>query len=102
MPTEIEGRPVQGRLPPDGQDDQHDGRPAEGLRVGSDARGPRSRNGRQAGRPGRSEGRRRRVEGPDRQRELDGAQPDEPGAQHRRRDDRRRRRATFPARSPSR
>ena len=43
----------------------------------------------QAGRPGRGEGRRRHLEGPDRQRELDGRQPDRPGAQHRRRDDRR-------------
>ena len=32
--------------------------------------------------------RQRHVEGPDREREPDGGQPDEPGAQHRRRDDR--------------
>ena len=39
-------------------------------------------------------GRQRRLEGPDRQRELHGVEPDEPGAQHRRRDDRGRDRAT--------
>ena len=38
--------------------------------------------------------RRRHLEGPDRQRQLDGDQPDRPGAQHRRRDDRRRATAT--------
>ena len=42
---------------------QHDGGPVERLRVGSDARGARSRNRRRTGRPGRSEGRRRRLEG---------------------------------------
>ena len=45
------------------------------------------------------QGRRRHVEGPDRQRELDGRQPDGPGAQHRRGDDRRRQRATCRRRS---
>ena len=35
-------------------------------------------------------GRRRHLEGPHRQRQLDGREPDRPGAQHRRRDDRRR------------
>ena len=39
------------------------------------------------------------VEGPDRQRELDGRQPDRPGAQHRRGDDRGRQRATCRRRS---
>ena len=61
---------------------QHDGGPAQLVRLGSHARGARSRNGRTAGRPGRSEGRGRHVEGPDRQRELHGQQPDESGAQH--------------------
>ena len=55
----------------------------------SDARGARSGNRRQAGRPGAGEGRRRRVEGSDRLGELDGRQPDESGSQHRRSDDRR-------------
>jgi HAMP domain-containing protein len=92
----------EGRNPPAQADHQHDGGPAERVRVGSDARGPRGRHRRKAGRPGRGEGRRRFVEGPDRQRELDGVEPDEPGAQHRGRDDRRGARATSPRRSPSR
>ena len=46
------------------------------LRLGSDARGPRSRHRRKTRRPGRSEGRRRHVEGFDRHRELHGRQPD--------------------------
>ena len=36
------------------------------VRLGSDARGPRSGHGRKARRPGRREGRRRHVEGSDR------------------------------------
>ena len=59
------------------------------VRLGSDARGARSRHRRQARRPGRGEGRRRHLEGPDRQRQLHGRQPDRPGAQHRRGDHRR-------------
>ena len=52
---------------------------------------------------GQAERARRRghVEGPDRQRELDGRQPDEPGAQHRRGRRRPSRRATSPRRSRS-
>ena len=45
---------------------QHDGRPAAVVRFGSDARGPRSGHGRQAGRPGAGAGRGRHVEGSDR------------------------------------
>ena len=59
------------------------------VRLGSDARGARSRHRRPARRPGRRARRRRHVEGPHRLGELDGRQPDQPGAQHRRRDDRR-------------
>ena len=44
--------------------------------------------GGQARRPGAGAGRRRHLEGPDRQRQLDGGEPDRPGAQHRRGDDR--------------
>ena len=44
------------------------------------------------GRPGHGARRGRRLEGPHRQRQLDGRQPDRPGAQHRRGDDRRRQR----------
>ena len=43
-----------------------------------------------ARRPGRRARRRRHVEGPHRLGQLDGRQPDQPGAQHRRSDDRRR------------
>ncbi len=42
---------------------QHDGRSAQRLRLGSDARRPRSRHRRQARRPGRGARRRRHVEG---------------------------------------
>jgi hypothetical protein len=54
----------------------------------------------QARRPGASARRRRHLEGPDRQRERDGEQPDRPGAQHRRGDDRRRQRRPVARRSP--
>ena len=64
---------------------QHDGGPAQLLRLRSDPRGPRGRHRRQARRPGPREGRGRHLEGPDRQRELHGRQPDGPGPQHRRR-----------------
>ena len=63
---------------------QHDGGSAALVRFGSDARGSRSRNRRQAGRPGAGARRRRNLEGLDRLGELDGQQPDRPGAQHRR------------------
>ena len=49
--------------------DQHHGRPAQLLRLGSDARRPRGRLGRQARRPGAGRRRRRHLEGPDRQRQ---------------------------------
>ncbi len=61
---------------------QHDGGPVECVCRRSDARGPRSGNGRQAGRPGKRAGRGGNLEGSDRQRELHGRQPDRPGAQH--------------------
>ncbi len=68
---------------------QHDGRAALGVRLGSHPRGARSRHRRQARRPGGGAGRGRHLEGSDRQRQLDGLQPDRPGPQHRRSDDRR-------------
>ena len=68
--------------------DQRDGRPAQRLRVGSDARGARSGFGRQARRTGAGGRRRRHVEGLDRQRQPDGGQSDRPGPQHRRSDHR--------------
>ena len=64
---------------------QHDGRSAQRLRLGSDARGARGRHRRQARRPGGGARRRRHVEGPHRLRQLDGVEPHRPGAQHRRR-----------------
>ena len=67
---------------------QHDGRSAQPLRRRGDARGARGRYRRPARRPGQCSGRRGHLEGPDRQRQLDGRQPDRPGAQHRRGDDR--------------
>ena len=70
-------------------DDQHHGRAAPRLCVGSDPRGPRSRHGRQARRSGRRARRGRHLEGPHRLRQLHGLQPHGPGAQHRRSDHRR-------------
>ena len=75
-----------GRDPRAEEHHQHDGGPAQLVRLGGDPRGPRGGHRGQARRPGRRDGRRRHLEGPDRQRELDGQQPDRPGAQHRRRD----------------
>ncbi len=82
----------EGRDPGAQEHHQHDGGPAQLVRLGSDPRGPRGGHRRQAGRPGAGAGRRRHLEGPDRQRELDGQQPHGPGPQHRRGDDRRRQR----------
>ena len=65
---------------------QHHGGSAQFVRQRSDARGARSGNRRQAGRPGAGEGRRRRVEGSDRFGQLHGRQPDGAGSQHRRSD----------------
>ncbi len=62
---------------------QHDGGPVERVRGRSDARGPRSRNGRKAWRSGAGARCWRHVEGFDRQRQLHGQQPDRPGAKHR-------------------
>ncbi len=71
---------------------QHDGGPAQCLRLGSHPRRPRGRHRRQARRPGAGSGRRRHLEGPDRQRQLHGVEPDRAGPQHRRGGDRDRRR----------
>ena len=56
------------------------------LRSRGDPRRARGRHRRQARRPGGRPGRVRHLEGPHRKRQLDGRQSDEPGAQHRRRD----------------
>ena len=100
-PVEEDHRRREGRNPRAEEHHQHDGGPAELLRLRSDARGARGRHRRQARRPGARRGRRRHLEGPDRQREPDGRQPDRPGAQHRRGDDRGGARATCRRRSPS-
>ena len=80
----------QGRDPRAQEHHQHDGRSAQRLRLGSDPRGARSRHRRKARRPGAGRGRRRHLGRPYRQRQPDGRQPDGPGPQHRRSDDRRR------------
>ena len=69
---------------------QHDGRPAALVRLGGHARRAGSRHRRPARRPGGGARRGRHLEGPDRLGQRDGAQPDRPGAQHRRGDHRRR------------
>ena len=63
--------------------DQHDGRSAQRIRVGSHARCARSRHGRPPRRTGRGQGRRRHVERSDRLRQFDGVESHRPGAQHR-------------------
>ena len=81
--------------------DQHDGRSAQRLRLGSDPRGPRGRHRRQARRPGGGARRGRHLEGPHRQRQLHGLQPHRPGPQHRRSDHGRGQRRSCPRRSRS-
>ncbi len=62
----------EGRDPRAQEHDQHDGRPALVVRVGSDARRARGRHGRPPRRPSRRPWRIGRLEGPHRQRELHG------------------------------
>ena len=100
-PLQEDHRGREGRDPRAEEHHQHDGGPAQLLRLRGDPRGARGGHRRQARRPGPSDGRRRHLEGPHRQRELDGRQPDRPGAQHRRGDDRGGERATCRRRSRS-
>ncbi len=100
-PVQEDHRRRQGRNPRAEEHHQHDGRSASFVRRGSDPRGPRGRHRRQARRPGRRARRGRHLEGPDRLRQLHGRQPDQPGAQHRRRDQGRRQRRPVARRSPS-
>ena len=86
---DVEGRPLQGEFLQLGHHRQHDDQAARRVHLGSDARRARGRHRRQARRPGPGAGSDRRLEGPDRKRELDGVEPDRPGAQSRRGDDRR-------------
>ena len=74
---------VRGRDPRAEGDDQHDGRPAQRLRLGGDPRGARGRHRRQARRPGAGQRRLRHLEGPHRQRQLHGGEPDGPGPRDR-------------------
>ena len=79
---------------------QHDGRPAQRLRLGGHPRRPRGRHRGPPRRPGRRARRRRHLEGPDRLGQLHGRQPDRPGPQHRRRHHCRRQRRPLARRSP--
>ena len=88
--TEEDRRRRQGRVPRTEEHHQHDGRPAPVVCLGGHARGARGRHGRQAGRAGPRRRRVGHVEGPHRLGQLDGRQPHQPGAQHRRRHHRRR------------
>ena len=83
-PVPEDHRRREGRDPRAEEHHQHDGGPAERLRLRGDPRRPRRRHRGEAGRPGRGPGRRRHLEGPHRQRQLDGEEPHRPGAQHRR------------------
>ena len=87
-PVEEDHRRRARRDPAAEGDHQHDGRAAALLRRRSDARRARGRHRRPARRPGGGARRRRHLEGSDRQRQPAGRQPDHPGAQHRRGDDR--------------
>ena len=69
-PVAQDHRRRQGRDPRAEEHHQHDGRPAQRVRVRSQPRRPRGRHRRQARRPGGRYRRRRHLEGPDRQREL--------------------------------
>ena len=82
-PVAQDHRGREGRNPGAEEHHQHHGGPAQRLRLGSDARRPRSGHRRQAGRPGPGARRRRHLEGPDRHRERDGRQPHRTGARHR-------------------
>ena len=93
-PVAQDHRRREGRNPRAEEHHQHDGGPAQRLRLGSDARRARGRHRRQARRPGRGAGRRRHLEGPDRHRQRHGGEPDRAGARHREGRDRGRRTAT--------
>ena len=99
-PVEEDHRRREGRDPSAEGNHQHDGGPAELVRIRSDARCARGRHRGQAGRRGRGARCGRHVERPHRQRQLDGLEPHRSGAQHRRGGDRRRARATCRRRSP--
>ena len=82
----------QGRDPRAQEHDEHDGRAAARVRERGDARRSRGRYRRPPRRSGDGARRVRRVARADRVGQLDGEQPDVPGPQHRRGDERRRRR----------
>ncbi len=74
-----------GRNPADQGRHQHDGRPAERVRVGSHAGRARGRHRRKARRPGGRPRRRRHLARPHRLGQLHGRQPHRAGPEHRRR-----------------
>ena len=84
MALEVDTRPVARRVPAHGARGQHHGAAVELVRLGSYARGARSRHGRQAGRTGGGDRRSRNLERSHGKRELDGQQPDQSGSKHRR------------------
>ena len=73
---DVDGRPLQGRVPALGHHRQHDDQAAQRVHLGGDARRARGRHRRQARRPGAGARGDRRLEGPDRERQLDGVEPD--------------------------
>ena len=80
---------VRGEIAAVERNDQHHGRAASQFRLGSHARGPRSRHRRAFGRAGRGPRRGRHLEGPDRFGQRHGLEPYGPGPQYRRGDHRR-------------
>ena len=86
MSLEVDGRPLRGEFLHTARVVNTMVHQLNSFASRSDARGARSGNRRQAGRPGGGDGRRGNLEGSDRERQLDGQQPDQSGAQHRRRD----------------
>ena len=91
-PLAQDHRGREGRDPRAEEHHQHDGGPAQRLRLGGDPRRARGRHRRQARRPGAGARRRRHLEGPHRHRQRHGRQPDRAGARHRQGGDRGRQR----------
>ena len=85
---EIDGQPVRGEFRRIGTTVNAMVDQLSSLRRRGHPRRPRGRHRGQARRPGAGQGRLRDVEGPDRLGQPDGLEPDRPGAQHRRGDDR--------------
>ena len=82
-PVAQDHRRREGRDPRAQEHHQHHGGPAQRLCLGGDARGPRGRHRRSAGRSGAGAGRGRHLEGFDRHRQRHGGKPHRAGARHR-------------------